>query len=91
MLAASYPFLDVFWSIAIFFLFFIWIWILFTVFADLFRRRDIGGGMKAAWIIFVIVLPYLGVFIYLIAEGQNMADRKMVQLQAARERGRRRS
>ena len=83
MLAASYPFLDVFWSIAIFFLFFIWIWILFTVFADLFRRRDIGGGMKALWIIFVIVLPYLGVFIYLIAESQNMADRKTVQLQAA--------
>ena len=84
MLAASYPFLDVFWSMCIFFLFFIWIWILFKVFADLFRRRDIGGGMKALWIIFVIVLPYLGVFIYLIAEGHSMADRKTVQMQAAR-------
>ncbi len=83
MLAASYPFLDVFWSMCLFFLFIIWIWLLFMVFADVFRRRDIGGGMKALWIIFVIVLPYLGVFIYLIAEGQEMADRKTVQLQAA--------
>jgi hypothetical protein len=83
LLAASYPFLDVLWSMAIFFLFVIWIWILIRVFSDVFARRDIGGGMKAVWIIFVIVLPYLGVFIYLIAEGQNMADRKTVQLQAA--------
>ena len=84
MLAASYPFLDVFWSMVIFFLFFIWIWILFKVFSDLFRRRDIGGGMKAVWVIFVILLPYLGVFIYLIAEGHKMADRDMEQMQAAR-------
>ena len=71
MLAASYPFLDVLWSMVIFFMFFIWIMILFKVFADLFRRRDIGGGMKTVWIIFVILLPFLGVFIYLIAEGQQ--------------------
>jgi hypothetical protein len=83
VLAASYPFLDVLWSMVIFFLFVIWIWILIRVFSDVFRRRDIGGGMKAVWIIFVILLPYLGVFIYLIAEGQNMADRQTVQLQAA--------
>ena len=57
MLAASYPFLDVLWSMVIFFLFFIWILILFRVFADLFRRRDIGGGMKTVWIIFVILCP----------------------------------
>ena len=68
----------------IFFLFVIWIWILITVFADFFRRRDIGGGMKAVWIIFVIVLPYLGVFIYLIAEGHHMAERNEQQLQAVR-------
>ena len=84
MLAASYPFLDVLWSMCIFFLFVIWIWILITVFADIFRRRDIGGGMKAVWIIFVIVLPYLGVFIYLIAEGHKMADRNAERMQAAR-------
>ena len=57
MVAASYPFLDVLWSMVIFFAFVIWIWLLITVFADVFRRRDIGGGMKAIWIIFVIVLP----------------------------------
>ena len=84
MVAASYPFLDVLWSMVIFFLFVIWIWILITVFADIFRRRDIGGGMKAVWIIFVILLPYLGVFIYLIAEGHNMAERNAEQIQAVK-------
>ena len=83
MLAASYPFMDVLWSMVIFFLFVIWIWILITVFADIFRRRDIGGGMKAVWIIFVILLPYLGVFIYLISQGHGMAERNMKQAQAA--------
>ena len=81
MVAASYPFMDVLWSMVIFFLFVIWIWILITVFADIFRRRDIGGGMKALWIIFVILLPYLGVFIYLIAEGHHMAERNAEQMQ----------
>ena len=84
MLAASYPFLDVLWSMVIFFMFFIWIMILFKVFGDLFRRRDIGGGMKTVWFIFVILLPFLGVFIYLIAEGHKMADRDMEHMQAAR-------
>ena len=84
MVAADYPFMDVLWSMMIFFLFVIWIWILITVFADIFRRRDIGGGMKAVWIIFVIILPYLGVFIYLIAEGHKMAERNAEQMQSAR-------
>ena len=74
MLAASYPFLDVLWSMCIFFLFFIWIWLLITVFGDIFRRHDIGGGSKALWIIFVILLPYLGVFVYLIARGHKMSE-----------------
>ena len=69
----------------IFFMFFIWIMILFKVFGDLFRRRDIGGGMKTVWIIFVILLPFLGVFIYLIAEGNKMAARDMDQMQAMKE------
>jgi len=68
----------------IFFMFVIWIWILISIFADIFRRRDIGGGMKAIWMIFVIVLPYLGVFIYLIAEHDGMAERSMEQMKAAR-------
>ena len=84
MLAANYPFLDVLWSMFIFFMFFIWILILFKVFGDLLRRRDIGGGMKTAWIIFVILLPFLGVFIYLIAEGNKMADREAEQMQVAK-------
>ena len=61
MLAADYPFLDILWTMFIFFLFVIWIWILITVFMDIFRRKDIGGGSKTLWIIFVILLPYLGV------------------------------
>ena len=81
MLAADYPFLDIFWSMFIFFLFVIWIWILITVFSDVFRRKDIGGGMKAIWIIFVIVLPYLGVLIYLIANHDGMADRNIAHMQ----------
>ena len=81
MLAADYPFLDVLWTMCIFFLFFIWIWLLITVFADIFRRRDIGGGMKTLWCIFVILLPYLGVFIYLIAEHEGMAERTDRQMQ----------
>ena len=85
MLAADYPFLDIFWSMFIFFLFVIWIWILITVFADIFRRKDVGGGSKALWIIFVIVLPYLGVLVYLIANHDGMADRNVKQIQAQQE------
>jgi phospholipase D-like protein len=83
-IAADYPFMDVFWSMLIFFLWFAWILILFRVFADLFRRHDIGGWGKAAWCIFVIFLPFLGVFVYLIAEGKNMGHRDIEQQQQAR-------
>ena len=85
MLAADYPFFDVLWTMFIFFLFIIWIWILITVFADVFRRKDIGGGSKTLWIIFVILLPYLGVFVYLIANHAGMADRNVKQMQAQQE------
>ena len=81
---SDYPFLDFLWLMIVFFAFVIWIWLLITVFADIFRRRDIGGGMKAIWIVFVILLPYLGVLIYLIAEHNGMADRKMAQMQRSR-------
>ena len=83
MLAADYPFLDVLWTMLIFFAWIIWFWLLITVFADLFRRHDIGGGSKTLWIIFVILLPFLGVFIYLISQGRNMAERNVKQMQAA--------
>ena len=85
MLAADYPFLDLLWTMFIFFLFIIWIWILITVFADVFRRKDIGGGTKALWIVFVIVLPYLGVLIYLITNHDGMADRNIAQMQRQQE------
>jgi len=85
VLASDYPFLDILWTMFIFFLFIIWIWILITVFADIFRRRDIGGGSKALWIIFVIVLPYLGVLVYLIANHDGMADRNVQQMQKQQE------
>jgi len=84
LVASSYPLLEVFWTMVIFFAFFIWIWILFVVFADLFRRHDISGWGKAAWIIFVIVLPYLGVFVYLIAEHQGMTERAVKEEKAVR-------
>ena len=84
MIATDYPLLEVFWTMLIFFAFFIWIWILVTVFADLFRRQDISGWGKTAWIIFVIVLPYLGVFVYLIAEHKGMTERTISQQEAAK-------
>ena len=83
VLAADYPILNVFWTILIFFLWVIWFWLLITVFADIFRRRDLSGWAKAAWCIFVIVLPYLGVFIYLITQGKQLSERNLRDAQAA--------
>ena len=83
ILATSYPFLEVFWTMLIFFAFVVWIWILFTVLADIFRRHDTSGFSKVLWIIFIIILPYLGVFIYLIAEHNGMTERAMKQQEAA--------
>lgn len=65
---------QVFWSFLWFTLFFIWIWLLITVFADIFRSHDMGGGAKTLWVLFVIFLPYLGVFVYLIARGHKMGE-----------------
>jgi len=65
---------QVLWSMLWFFLFFIWIYLLITVFADIFRSHDMGGFAKTLWILFVIVIPYLGVFIYLIARGSKMQE-----------------
>ena len=75
MIASSYPILDAFLTMLYFFLFIIWIWLLITVFIDIFRSRDMGGWAKALWVIFVIVLPFLGVFVYLIARGGKMHER----------------
>jgi hypothetical protein len=77
MLGASYPFADVMWTMLVFFLWVLWFWLLFTVFADVFRRHDISGWVKTLWIIFVIIVPFLGVFIYLIVESKGMAQRNI--------------
>lgn len=81
--ATSYPFLEVFWTMLIFFAFVIWIWILITVLIDIFRRHDTSGFAKVLWIIFIIVLPYLGVFVYLIVEHKGMTERAVKQQEAA--------
>ncbi len=81
MLAASYqyPILDFFLTMLYFFLFIIWIWLLIMVFVDIFRSHDMGGWAKALWAIFIIVLPFLGVFVYLIARGGKMHERAAQQ------------
>ena len=81
-IAADYPFLDVLWTMLIFFAWIIWFWLLITVFSDVFRRRDTSGFSKVLWIIFVIVLPFLGVFIYMIANHEGMTERSVRQAQA---------
>ena len=81
LIAADYPFMDVLWSMIIFFFWVIWIWIVVTVLVDVFRRHDIGGWAKAAWVVFVVILPWLGVLIYLIAEHDGMRDRRIKEVQ----------
>ena len=84
MLAASYPFLDVMWSMLVFFLWVLWFILLFRVFGDIFRRHDLSGGGKALWLIFTILLPFLGVFVYIISQGDAMAKRDVERAQAQR-------
>jgi Short C-terminal domain/Phospholipase_D-nuclease N-terminal len=84
LFAADYPFLDVFWTMLVFFMWVIWLWILITVFIDLFRRDDVSGWGKAAWTVFLIVLPFLGVLIYLITQGSKMAERRAAEVQASK-------
>ena len=75
IVASDYPFLDIFWTMIIFFCWVVWIWMMVVILLDVFRRRDIGGWAKAGWTAFLIVLPFLGVFVYLIAQHDGMADR----------------
>jgi hypothetical protein len=81
--AADYPFLNILWTMIIFFAWVVWIWMMITILSDVFRRRDISGWGKAAWIVFLIVLPFLGVLVYLIAHHEGMAERNVKQAQAA--------
>ena len=82
MLATTYPILDIFWTMLEVFLFFIWIYLIFVVFLDIFRSHDLGGMAKALWVIGLIIFPFLGVFIYLIARGGKMHERAAQAAQA---------
>jgi hypothetical protein len=83
VIAADYPFLDIVWTMLIFFAWVIWFSLLFRIFGDLFRRDDLSGWGKTGWIIALILLPFLGVFIYLISHGDDMARRDAQRAQAA--------
>ena len=85
MILADYPFLGVLWSMLVFFVWVAWFMLLFRIIGDIFRRRDIGGGAKTLWLIFTLFLPFLGVFVYIVAEGRKMGERDMAQMQAQQE------
>ena len=82
MLASSYPLLNIFWSILFFFVFFLWIFLLIQILIDVFRSHDMGGGVKALWVLFIIILPFLGVLVYLIARGGKMHEHQIEQAKA---------
>ena len=79
MIAYTYPLADLFGTMLGFFVLIIWFWLLIIVFSDIFRSHDLGGGAKALWVIFVIILPLLGIFVYLIARGGKMHERAATQ------------
>ena len=82
MLASSYPFWDVMWTMLVFFVWILWFWMLFAIWGDIFRRHDINGFGKTMWLIFTIVLPFLAVFVYLISQSDGMKERALSQQQA---------
>ena len=78
---ADFPFLEFLWSMMLFFAWVAWIWIAITCFVDIFRRHDIGGGSKALWVLFIILIPFLGVLVYLIAQHDGLRERSVKQAQ----------
>jgi len=85
LIAADYPFLDVLWTMFIFFAWIIWFWLLITIFADIFRRHDISGAKKTLWCIFVILTPFIGVFVYLISQSKGMNERNLQSVKQQRQ------
>lgn len=83
---SNYPFLDLMWTMAVFFAWVLWFWFLIMVFGDLFRRRDVSGWGKFGWMVFVIVLPFIGTLVYLISQGTGMEERRTAQAQASQAR-----
>jgi hypothetical protein len=77
LFAADYPFLDVLWTMLIFFLWVMWFWLLIVIIGDVFRRRDIGGGKKTIWLIFILFVPFIGVLAYVLANSDGMAERNL--------------
>ena len=86
LVASDYPFLDVMWTMLVFFVWIAWFLLLFRIIGDIFRRRDLGGGAKTVWLIFVILLPFLGVFVYLVSQNDGMNQRQAEQMQAQQSR-----
>jgi Phospholipase_D-nuclease N-terminal/Short C-terminal domain len=82
VLAADYPFLEVFWTLIVFFVWVAWFWLLITIAMDVFRRRDIGGGKKTLWLLFMLFVPFVGVLAYLIVNHDEMAQRNIDQARA---------
>ena len=82
MLGSSYPLLNTFWTILYVFVFVLWLFILFRVIVDIFRSHDLGGWAKAGWLLFIIILPLLGVLVYVIARGDSMHERDVRIAQA---------
>ena len=85
MIAADYPFLDLMLTMVIFFLWILWFWLLITIVADIFRRHDISGAKKTLWIVFTILVPFLGVFVYLITQNVGMTERQLERTRAQRD------
>ena len=86
VLAADYPFLDIFWTMVIFFFWVAWIWTLVIILSDVFGRDDLSGWAKAAWTLFILVVPFLGVLVYLIAHGSELGERRVTRVETASDR-----
>jgi hypothetical protein len=80
----DYPLLDIIWSMVVFFSWILWIWLLIAVYTDMFRRPDIGAWAKAGWVVLTLLLPFIGVFAYLITQGRQMGERRAEQVEAQR-------
>ena len=83
--SSGYPLLDIMWTMFVFFCWVIWFWLLISIFSDLFRRDDVSGWLKAGWVVLLVVLPFLGVLIYLIANTKGMAERRNREVKAYQE------
>jgi ABC-type multidrug transport system fused ATPase/permease subunit len=84
LFAADYPFLEVLWTMLIFFLWVMWFWLLIVIIGDVFRRRDIGGGKKTIWLIFILFVPFIGVLAYVLTNSDSMAERNLERARSQR-------